>query len=256
MKQLFNFNILNMKKILTILFCLSLLCTGCGSSSKASKSAIMGDGSAVGAGIDSPGGKDTKKKSSSKSSKETKKTKKTTTSKETERTTYDEPVGEDAVSIIGYIMEQKASDMSGIGDVSVETITDSRGYEAIKVTFDSGILFETGKYSLNEDAKEALSAFVEEMRELPETNITVYGHTDNTGSAAVNERVSLQRAKSVSDYLKRLGIEAHRIVHEGKSFREPIADNSTAEGRRINRRVEVFVYANDSMIRQAKEGSL
>jgi len=216
----------------------------------------MGDGSAVGAGIDSPGGKDTKKKSSSKSSKETKKTKKTTTSKETERTTYDEPVGEDAVSIIGYIMEQKASDMSGIGDVSVETITDSRGYEAIKVTFDSGILFETGKYSLNEDAKEALSAFVEEMRELPETNITVYGHTDNTGSAAVNERVSLQRAKSVSDYLKRLGIEAHRIVHEGKSFREPIADNSTAEGRRINRRVEVFVYANDSMIRQAKEGSL
>jgi outer membrane protein OmpA-like peptidoglycan-associated protein len=245
-----------MKKILTILFCLSLLCTGCGSSSKASKSAIMGDGSAVGAGIDSPGGKDTKKKSSSKSSKETKKTKKTTTSKETERTTYDEPVGEDAVSIIGYIMEQKASDMSGIGDVSVETITDSRGYEAIKVTFDSGILFETGKYSLNEDAKEALSAFVEEMRELPETNITVYGHTDNTGSAAVNERVSLQRAKSVSDYLKRLGIEAHRIVHEGKSFREPIADNSTAEGRRINRRVEVFVYANDSMIRQAREGSL
>lgn len=216
----------------------------------------MGDGSAVGAGIDSPGGKDTKKKSSSKSSKETKKTKKTTTSKETERTTYDEPVGEDAVSIIGYIMEQKASDMSGIGDVSVETITDSRGYEAIKVTFDSGILFETGKYSLNEDAKEALSAFVEEMRELPETNITVYGHTDNTGSAAVNERVSLQRAKSVSDYLKRLGIEAHRIVHEGKSFREPIADNSTAEGRRINRRVEVFVYANDSMIRQAREGSL
>jgi len=216
----------------------------------------MGDGSAVGAGIDSPGGKDTKKKSSIKSSKETKKTKKTTTSKETERTTYDEPVGEDAVSIIGYIMEQKASDMSGIGDVSVETITDSRGYEAIKVTFDSGILFETGKYSLNEDAKEALSAFVEEMRELPETNITVYGHTDNTGSAAVNERVSLQRAKSVSDYLKRLGIEAHRIVHEGKSFREPIADNSTAEGRRINRRVEVFVYANDSMIRQAKEGSL
>jgi len=262
LKQLFNFNILNMKKILTILFCVSLLCTGCGSSSKASKSAIMGDGSAVGAGIDSPGGKDTKKKSSSKSSKstksskETKKTKKTTTSKETERTTYDGPVGDDAVSVIGYIMDQKASDMSGIGDVSVETITDSRGYEAIKVTFDSGILFETGKYSLNEDAKAALSAFVEEMRDLPETNITVYGHTDNTGSAAVNERVSLQRAKSVSDYLKRLGIEAHRIVHEGKSFREPIADNSTAEGRRINRRVEVFVYANDSMIRQAKEGTL
>ncbi len=245
-----------MKKILTILFCVSLLCTGCGSSSKASKSAIMGDGSAVGAGIDSPGGKDTKKKSSSKSSKSTKSTKKTTASKDTKRATYDEPVGTDAVSVIGYIMEQKASDMAGIGDVNVKTLTDSRGYKAIKVIFDSGILFETGKYSLNEDAKAALSAFVEEMGELPETNITVYGHTDNTGSAAANERVSLQRAKSVADYLKSLGIEANRVVYEGKSFREPIADNSTAEGRRINRRVEVFVYANERMIQQAKEGTL
>ena len=90
------------------------------------------------------------------------------------------------------------------------------------------------------------------MRDLPETNITVYGHTDNTGSAAANERVSLQRAKSVSDYLKSLGIGAHRIVHEGKSFREPIADNSTAAGRRLNRRVEVFVFANARMIQQSR----
>ena len=94
------------------------------------------------------------------------------------------------------------------------------------------------------------------MRDLPETNITVYGHTDNTGSAAANERVSLQRAKSVADYLKREGIAGDRIVYEGKSFREPIADNSTAAGRKLNRRVEVFVFANDRMIRQAREGNL
>jgi outer membrane protein OmpA-like peptidoglycan-associated protein len=149
-------------------------------------------------------------------------------------------------------MEQKAADMAEIDGVKVETLTDDNGYKAIKVTFDSGILFESGSYTLNEAAKASLSEFVEEMRDLPETNITVYGHTDNTGSAAANERVSLQRAKSVSDYLKSLGIGAHRIVHEGKSFREPIADNSTAAGRRLNRRVEVFVFANARMIQQSR----
>ena len=87
-------------------------------------------------------------------------------------------------------MEQKAADMAEIDGVKVETLTDDKGYKAIKVTFDSGILFESGSYTLNEAAKASLSEFVEEMRDLPETNITVYGHTDNTGSAAASERVS------------------------------------------------------------------
>ena len=246
-----------MKKILTIFLCASLLCTGCGSSSKASKSEIMGGdgGAVVGAGISTPGGKDTKKTTKAKSTKktsktkETKSTKSTTESRDTKKSTTTRTSRGYSVS---DIMEQKAADMAEIDGVKVETLTDDKGYKAIKVTFDSGILFESGSYTLNEAAQASLSEFVEEMRDLPETNITVYGHTDNTGSAAANERVSLQRAKSVSDYLKSLGIEAHRIVHEGKSFREPIADNSTAAGRRLNRRVEVFVFANSRMIQESR----
>lgn len=254
-----------MKKIVTIFICAAFLCTGCGSSSKTSKSEIMGGGGGIGAGIEAPGpgSKSTKKTTKSKSTKKskTKDTKKTqsTASKDTRDTRDTQkstPTRRASGSTIGDIMEMKAADMARIDGVRIETVKDSRGNEAIKVTFDSGILFETGKYSLNEYARAALSDFVEEMRDLPETNITVYGHTDNTGSAAANERVSLQRAKSVADYLKREGIAGDRIVYEGKSFREPIADNSTAAGRKLNRRVEVFVFANDRMIRQAREGTL
>ncbi|HPK29746.1 MAG TPA: OmpA family protein [Bacteroidales bacterium] len=242
-----------MKKILTFLLCASLFLTGCGNTSKMSKSAIMGDGSGVGAEIGSPGGKDTKKTAKGRDTKKStgsKDTKKTSGSKDTRSASAG--TVRSAGPSIGDIMENKAADMAGINGVKVETVKDSKGYEAIKLTFDSGILFATGQYTLNQAAKESLSEFEREMRDLPETNIVVYGHTDNTGTAAANERVSLQRAKAVADYLKSLGIEASRIVFEGKSFREPIADNSTAEGRRLNRRVEVFVYANDIMIRNSR----
>jgi outer membrane protein OmpA-like peptidoglycan-associated protein len=206
--------------------------------SKTSKGAIMGGagGAVVGAGIGAAVGKDAKSAAVG--------------------GVVGAAVGAAVGSVIGDIMEKKAAEMAQIDGVQVETVTDDNGYEAIKITFDSGILFETGKYTLNEASKASLSEFAVEMRDLPETDITIYGHTDNTGSAAVNERLSLQRAQAVSDYLKRLGIEADRMVYEGKSFKEPIADNSTAEGRRLNRRVEVFVSANETMIKQAEEGNL
>ncbi len=244
-----------MKKILTFFLCASLLCTGCGSSSKATKSEIMGGGSAIGAEISTPEAKDTKKSKKTKKSK-SRDTDESTDYNDTRDTRRETPTSRTSGPTIGDIMLMKADDMALIEGVVVETVKDSRGYDAIKVIFDSGLLFESGKYSLNEYAREALSSFVHEMQDLPETNITVYGHTDNTGSAAANERVSLQRAKSVADYLKNEGIAGNRIVYEGKSFREPIADNATAAGRRLNRRVEVFVYVNDRMIRQAREGTL
>lgn len=254
-----------MKKIVTIFICAAFLCTGCGSSSKTSKSEIMGGGGGIGAGIEAPGpgSKSTKKTTKSKSTKKskTKDTKKTqsTASKDTRDTRDTQkstPTRRASGSTIGDIMEMKAADMARIDGVRVETVKDSRGNEAIKVTFDSGILFETGKYALTEASKVSLSKFAVEMRDLPETDITIYGHTDNTGSAAVNERLSLQRAQAVSDYLKSLGIAAERMVYEGKSYTEPVADNSTVEGRRLNRRVEVFISANETMIKQAEEGTL
>ena len=133
---------------------------------------------------------------------------------------------------------------------------DANGLKAIKVTFDSGILFATNKSNLSAEAKSNLKKFADEMKDLSDTDITIYGHTDNTGSAEVNERLSLQRANAVSAELQADGIAKSRITTEGKSFTMPVADNSTAEGRAQNRRVEVFISANQNMIAAAENGEL
>ena len=82
------------------------------------------------------------------------------------------------------------------------------------------------------------------------TDILIKGHTDNTGSAAVNEKLSLQRAEAVSKVLKSNGIASARLSEEGCSYNEPVADNSTAAGRKQNRRVEVYVLATQAMVDQ------
>ena len=91
---------------------------------------------------------------------------------------------------------------------------------------------------------------------MTDTDITIYGHTDNTGSAAVNEKLSNERAGAVKNYLKTQGIVDGRMTSEGKSFNEPVADNSTEAGRAQNRRVEVYVTANKAMIDKAEAGTL
>ena len=91
---------------------------------------------------------------------------------------------------------------------------------------------------------------------MPDTDVTVYGHTDNTGSAEVNEKLSTQRANAVAGYLQSCGIASSRIKSEGKAYTMPVADNATKEGRAQNRRVEVYVSANEKMIQAAENGTL
>lgn len=165
-------------------------------------------------------------------------------------------VGGGAGAIIGNKMDKKAEELAALEDAKVETITDRNGLTAIKVTFNSGILFATNKANLSPEAKEELKAFAIQMSDLPDTDITILGHTDNTGSASVNEKLSLKRAKAVADLLMANGISADRIVYEGHSYNEPIADNATEEGRAANRRVEIFVSAGKAMIEAAENGTL
>ena len=88
--------------------------------------------------------------------------------------------------------------------------------QAIKVTFDSGILFATGKSDLNASSKAALLKFAASLKETPETDVTIYGHTDNKGSREVNLKLSNDRAASVSSYLVSNGITKDRLTTEGK----------------------------------------
>lgn len=162
-------------------------------------------------------------------------------------------VGAGTGSIIGNQMDKKAEELKELENAQVETITDVNGLTAIKVTFESGILFPTNGTKLSSEAKTQLDKFAAEMSDLPYTDIAVFGHTDNTGTAEVNERISLQRANAVSGYLQGKGIAEERLKAEGHSFNEPIASNDTAEGRAQNRRVEIFIYANEKMIEAAEE---
>ena len=124
------------------------------------------------------------------------------------------------------------------------------------MTLDNGFLFDFNKSALKKEAKVQLDKFAAEMADMPMTNINVYGHTDNIGSAEANKKVSTQRAQAVAKYLNGKGINNDRMVAEGLSYDFPVADNSTEEGRAQNRRVELYITANEQMVKAAEEGKL
>ena len=162
-------------------------------------------------------------------------------------------VGAGAGIVIGKKMDKQKAELEKIEGAKVETVTDTNNLQAIKVTFDSGILFATGKSDLNATSKSALTEFATSLKETPETDVTIYGHTDNTGSREINEKLSNSRAASVAEFLNSNGISPDRMTTDGKAFDEPIADNSTVEGRALNRRVEIYITANEQMIEQAEQ---
>lgn len=224
-----------MKKILAFAMCGLLVFSSCSSMSNLAKGSIFGTvgGAAIGAGVGALIGGEKGAAIGA---------------------AVGGAVGAGTGAVIGDKMDRKAEELAAL-EAKVETITDANGLKAIKVTFDSGILFATNKATLSDDAKKALATFAEQMKDLQDTDITVWGHTDNTGSDAVNEKLSLQRAESVSKNLQSNGIAASRIMTSGKSYSMPVADNATAEGRALNRRVEVYITANEEMIKAAAQAA-
>ena len=161
-------------------------------------------------------------------------------------------VGAGTGAIIGKKMDKAKKEAEAVKNAQVETITDANGLEAIKVTFDSGILFATNKADLNATSKASLTQFAEVLKENKDMDIAIYGHTDNTGSDAINNPLSKNRAQSVSKFLKNQGVSSSQIkTIDGQGSKNPVADNSTAEGRKQNRRVEVYMYASEQMIKEA-----
>ena len=161
-------------------------------------------------------------------------------------------VGATTGAIIGKKMDKAKKEAEAVKNAQVETITDANGLEAVKVTFDSGILFATNKADLNATSKASLTQFAEVLKENRDMDIAIIGHTDSTGSDAVNNPLSKNRAQSVSKFLKSQGVASAQIkTIDGQGSTNPVADNSTAEGRKQNRRVEVYMYASEKMINEA-----
>ena len=224
-----------MKKTITALMCAAIILSGCGNVSNTAKGTAFGSaaGVAVGSIVGALAGKDGKSTAIG--------------------AAIGTAVGAGVGAIIGNKMDKKAAEMAALEGAQVEIVKDANDLDAIKVTFDSGILFATNKSNLNEASKKSLAEFVKDMSDMKDTDVTIFGHTDNTGKKEFNDKLSLERAQSVANYLKSL---QNNMVVEGKSWDMPVASNDTAEGRQQNRRVEVYISANADMIKAAEEGTL
>ena len=142
-------------------------------------------------------------------------------------------------------------------NAKVEEVTDANGLKAVKVTFDSGILFATNKSTLNKTSKSELAKFSQVLKENGDCHVDIYGHTDNTGNDGINIPLSNSRAQSVVNYLTSCGVPYSQFQKvEGKGSSDPVASNATAAGRQQNRRVEVYLYASKAMVDAANNGTL
>jgi outer membrane protein OmpA-like peptidoglycan-associated protein len=160
-------------------------------------------------------------------------------------------VGGTAGAFIGRNMDRQAAEIKQ----TVPGATVTREGEGILVKFDSGILFDTDKADLKPAAQANLQNLAASLQKNPNTNILVVGHTDDTGSDSHNMDLSVRRAESVKSYIVADNVNASRLTTSGKGEAEPIADNTTVDGRTQNRRVEIVIVANDQMKQQAKQAA-
>ena len=111
----------------------------------------------------------------------------------------------------------------------------------LKLNIPNDISFDTGSAAIKPPLRAVLDPFANSLRDDPTARLLIVGHTDNTGTDAVNDRLSLERAQSVKNYLVDRGVRATTVQVAGRGEREPVADNNTEAGRAKNRRVEIFL---------------
>ena len=198
----------NIKLLSVLLLCMAVVFTSCGTWNNTAKGTAIGvgGGAAVGAGVGALAGNTAL------------------------GAVIGAAVGGTAGALIGKKMDKQKKELEATlpEDTKIESVNNG---EALKVTFDSGILFATNS-----------STFI--------------GFTDNTGKVDYNQTLSEKRAKSVYDYLMMQGVSTDRMVYEGKGIHDPVASNDTPEGRSLNRRVEIVILANQKMIQEAQQGTL
>ena len=121
--------------------------------------------------------------------------------------------------------------------VNVSQTADNR----LRMEIPSDVSFDTGRYDIKPNMRPIFDRFATTLNENPVTTVTITGHTDNTGSDAINDPLSVNRAAATRNYLTARGVASNRIAINGRGSHEPVADNNTVSGRAMNRRVEIFV---------------
>ena len=170
-------------------------------------------------------------------------------------------VGTTAGALIGKKMDKAKAAAMQVDNAAVETVKDANGLDAVKVTFDNGILFPVSKATLQSTAQNSLRELAQRVLNVyTDCDCSVYGFASSDGSDQLNLNLSQQRANAVADFLKgSCGVASSQIKYvqgkgEAKEFLILNADGT--ENREASRRVEVYLYASESMIKAAEAGTL
>lgn len=156
-------------------------------------------------------------------------------------------VGGTAGALIGHHMDKQAEELKAdLKGARVERVG-----EGIKITFDSGLMFDFDSYNLTAGTKQNLTGLAKTLNKYPDTNILIEGHTDKKGTEEYNMTLSKKRAQAVAKYIEQLSVSSGRITTNGYGETQSISENDQE-----NRRVEVAIYANKKMKRAAEQGKL
>ena len=147
--------------------------------------------------------------------------------------------------LIGHYMDKQAQELASVADVQ-------RTEDGIRVTMRDKILFDTGQSMLKPESRNGLLKIADVLKNYNKTEVAIVGHTDNVGSASYNHGLSERRANSVHVFLVSQGVKASRLKTVGMSFDDPVASNDTPEGKAMNRRVELHITPDPSLVRDAE----
>lgn len=147
--------------------------------------------------------------------------------------------------LIGNYMDKQAQELASVADVQ-------RTEDGIRVTMRDKILFDTGQSVLKPESRNGLLKIANVLKKYNKTEVAIVGHTDNVGSASYNQGLSERRANSVHVFLVSQGVKASRMKTVGMGFDEPVASNDSPEGRALNRRVELHITPDPSLVRDAE----
>ncbi|KAA0889612.1 OmpA family protein [Pusillimonas sp. ANT_WB101] len=152
-------------------------------------------------------------------------------------------IGAVAGSIAGYNWSGVKNDVEQSGARSLGVDVTEMPDGTLRVNIPSNVSFDTGKYQLKPALLPVLDSVARALIQHPELRAKSIGYTDSTGSAATNQTLSNNRASAVTNYLSRQGVQLGKLTAEGRGPSNPIGDNATVEGRAMNRRVELYLYA-------------
>ena len=152
-------------------------------------------------------------------------------------------IGAVAGGIAGYNWDRLRGNINNAGGEELGITTAQMPDGSLKVLIPESATFDSGRYDLKSDLYPVLNQVAAEMNTHQQLRLKSVGHTDSSGSVSINQPLSNNRASAVTNYLSGQGVKQYRMMVEGRAANDPIASNDTADGRRMNRRVELFLYA-------------